>query len=72
MIASCGKDGKVENEQFAFLNKQGITITQKLLLGDTLSLSDIYSGDENQSDNEIDGEKLNPDHYAALILRAVN
>lgn len=72
MIASCGKDGKVENEQFAFLNKQGITITQKLLLGDTLSLPDIYSGDDKQSENEIDGEKLDHDQYAALILPAGN
>ena len=72
LIAACSKEEKLDNEQFAFLDKQGITVTQKLLLGDTLTLPDIYCGDKNQGKNEVGGVKLDHDQYAALILPAGN
>ena len=49
MLAACSGGGKVANEQFTFLKDLGITVNEKLLLADTLTLPDIYCGDPEQS-----------------------
>lgn len=69
ILASCSGGNKVANEQFAFFDNLGITVTDKLLLGDSLVLSDIYNGQSNQ-ENDIDGISLNNDQYQALIVPA--
>ena len=66
---SCGGSGKVNNGNFNFLNEQGITVTEQLMLGDTLMLPDIYCGDPKQA-NDLEGKRLNHKQYEALILPA--
>ena len=68
VLAACS-GSKVENPQFDFLADMGITVTDKLLLGDSISLPDIYCGDSDQ-DNEVDGKELNWKQYDALIVPA--
>ena len=70
LLAACGKDGKVEKEQFAFFDKQGITITDKLMLGDTLTLPDVYCGDPHQTLDDLKGETLSLEQYQALVVPA--
>lgn len=70
MLASCTRGGKVDNPQFAFLGDLGITINDKMLLGDTLSLTDIYCGDPQQEANDLKGKQLDREQYAALVLPA--
>ena len=68
VLAACS-GSKVDNPQFAFFDNLGLTITDKLLLGDSLALPDIYCGDSDQ-DNEVDGKELNKQQYEALIVPA--
>lgn len=70
MLAACSGGNKVANEQFAFLDKLGITVTDKLLLGDSLALPDIYCGDPSQADDDLPGTTLDRSQYEALILPA--
>lgn len=70
MLASCGAGGKVDNEQFNFLDQAGITVNQDLLLADSLTLPDVYCGDPNQSDGDINGLKINRKQYEALVVPA--
>ena len=48
LLAACSGGGKVSNEQFNFIEDLGITVNDKLLLPDTLTLPDIYCGDPEQ------------------------
>lgn len=67
-LASCSGGGnKVQNSQFAFLNDLGITITDKLLLGDSLTLPDIYRGDPEQTIDDLEGVALDKEQYDSLI-----
>lgn len=69
-LSACKDESRVENEQFAFFNELGIPITEQLLLGDTLSLPDIYCGDESQQIDDLTGTKLNKEQYQALVVPA--
>lgn len=68
VLAACSGH-KVDNPQFDFLNKQGLTVTDKLLLADSLVLPDIYCGDSDQ-DNEVNGKELTWEQYDTLIVPA--
>ena len=70
LTTACSGGDKVENEQFDFLNDMGITVTEKLLLGDTLTMPDVYCGDSEQTTSDLKGKNLNHDQYAALIVPA--
>ena len=70
MLAACGGSGKVENEQFAFLDNQGITINDELMLGDSLTLPDVYCGDPEQTLDDLKGETLTREQYHALVVPA--
>lgn len=66
-MAACSGENKVSNEQFAFFDQLGISVTDDLLLGDTLTLPDVYCGDSNQKLSDLKGAKLNNDQHEALI-----
>ena len=71
LLVACSQGGdKVANEQFAFLDSLGITVTDRLLLGDSLTMPDIYCGDPNQRLSDLKGEKINHEQYEALIVPA--
>jgi len=70
LACACGEGNKVENAQFNFLNDQGITITRQLLLGDSLTLPDIYCGDPEQTSSDLAGKPLTHKQYAALVTPA--
>ncbi len=67
---ACSGGGKVTGEQFAFLDSLGITVTDQLLLGDTLTMPDIYCGDPSQQSGDIKGVNINTEQYNALITPA--
>lgn len=62
--------GKVDNVQFTFLDELGITVDEKLLLGDTLALPDVYCGDPGQTLDDLKGHHLDKEQYAALVVPA--
>ena len=68
-LSSCSDSGKVHEGKFPFLDKLGVTVTDRLLLGDSLTLPDIYCGDPGQ-ENEVSGYQLNREQYDALIVPA--
>lgn len=68
LLVACSGGNKVSNEQFAFFDRLGITITDDLLLGDTLTLPDVYCGDPDQELSDLKGEKLNADQHEILIV----
>ena len=70
LFTACTGGNKVENPQFAFLDTLGITINEKLLLGDTLALPDIYCGDPQQQDGKVQGQPIDHDQYLALVVPA--
>lgn len=71
LLASCSHGGgKVAGDQYAFLDSLGITVTDKLLLGDSLTLPDVYCGDPNQKVSDLKGEKITNKQYEALVLPA--
>ena len=71
LLAACSQGGKkVSNEQFAFLDSLGIKVTDKLLMGDSLTMPDVYCGDPNQKVSDLKGEKINREQYEALVLPA--
>ena len=53
--------------QFGFLNRLGIHVNDNLMLGDSIVMNDIYCGDSNQDDNEVEGKELSAEQYHALI-----
>ena len=67
-LVACSGGNKAHNEQFAFLDQLGINVTDDLLLGDTLTLPDVYCGDPNQKLSDLKGEELNANQYEALIV----
>lgn len=71
-LAACSGGGKVSNEQFNFIEDLGITVTNKLLLGDTLTLPDVYCGDPEQTLDDLKGHNLSKDQYQALVVPAGN
>lgn len=70
VLASCSGGGKVTNEQFSFLGELGITVDDKLTLGDTVGMPDIYCGDPEQTVDDLKGAKLSQEQYQALVLPA--
>jgi len=67
---ACSGGNKVEDEQFDFLDKLGITVTDELLLGDSLVMPDVYCGDPDQDVDDLKGVKLNREQYDALVVPA--
>ena len=54
LLAACSHGGStVSNDQFAFLDSLGITVTDQLLLGDSLTMPDVYCGDPNQQFSDL-------------------
>ena len=71
LLVACSHGGnKVDNEQFAFLDSMGIAVTDRLLLGDSLTLPDIYCGDPDQTLDDLKGEKMSREQYNALVVPA--
>ena len=70
LFTACTSGNKVENPHFAFFDTLGITIDEKLLLGDTLALPDIYCGDPQQQDGKVEGQPIDHDQYMALVVPA--
>ena len=70
LLTGCANGGKVNNDQFNFMDSLGITITDQLLLDDTLSLPDIYCGDPNQKKSDLKGQGINHKQYEALVIPA--
>ncbi|MBQ9555435.1 MAG: hypothetical protein IJV05_04345, partial [Muribaculaceae bacterium] len=69
-LLSCSGGGKVDNPQFAFFNDLDISIDKSLLLGDTLTLPDIYCGDSEQTTDDLKGHRLSHGQYEKLIVPA--
>ena len=67
ILAACSTDSKVNNDQFAFINRLGISITNDLTLGDSITMPDVYCGDPQQSADDLKGHSLNHEQYAALV-----
>jgi hypothetical protein len=70
LLTACSGGGKADNEQFAFLEELGITVNEKLLLSDTLTLPDIYCGDPEQTADDLKGKRLERNQYEALVIPA--
>ena len=70
LLAACSGGGKAAGSQFGFMDSVGISIDKDLLLGDTLTLPDIYCSDPSQRDASIQGKRINHDQYLALIVPA--
>lgn len=70
LLAACSGGGKAAGSQFGFMDSVGISIDKDLLLGDTLTLHDIYCSDPSQRDAGIQGKRINHDQYLALIVPA--
>ena len=66
LLLSCSGGSKVHNPQFAFLDSLGITIDDDMLLGDTLTLPDVYCGEKA----DFNGLPLDHDQYTALVVPA--
>ena len=60
----------MDNEQFAFLNDLDISVNQKLLLADSLTMPDIYCGDPGQTLDDLKGTAINREQYEALVAPA--
>ena len=71
LLTACTHGGnKISNDQFAFLDSLGISVTDNLLLGDSLTMPDVYCGDPNQQLSDLKGEKISHVQYEALVLPA--
>lgn len=70
LLAACSGGTKVEGGKFAYLDKLDIAITEDLLLGDTISMPDVYCGDPQQTIDDLKGKQLDLDQYDALIVPA--
>ena len=70
LMTGCSHSGKVNNDQFAFLSQLGIALDDNLLLGDTLTLPDAYSGNPSYREGDLKGLKLNHEQYDSLIVPA--
>lgn len=71
LLTGCSSDNaKAPAGQFAFLDSLGITVDNDLLLPDTLTMPDIYSGDPEQTADDLKGYQLSKDQFAALLQPA--
>lgn len=70
VLGACSGGGSVKNEQFNFLKELGITVNDGLLLGDTLSLPDVYCGAPHQQASDLKGQRLDNRQYQALVVPA--
>ena len=70
MLVSCGNNKQAQKGRFPFLNELGITIDNDLLLGDSLTLPDIYDANAKQHSGKFKGKRLNHDQYSALVVPA--
>lgn len=67
VLVACSSDNRVPDGQFAFLDSLDITINDDLLLGDSLTMPDIYCGDPEQQASDLKGMQLDKRQYQALI-----
>ena len=70
LLAACSGGTKVEGGKFAYLDKLDIAITEDLLLGDTISMPDVYCGDPQQTIDDLKGKQLDLNQYDSLIVPA--
>ncbi len=71
LLTACSHGGSTAtNGQFAFLDSLGITVTDQLILGDSLTMPDVYCGDPNQQVSDLKGLKINNEQYKALVTPA--
>ena len=70
LLAACSDGEKAEGGKFAFLDKLDIAITHDLLLGDTISMPDVYCGDPQQTLDDLKGKQLDLNQCEALIVPA--
>ena len=69
LLSACHSDGnKTDNRQFDFFDNIGLTITDNLVLGDSLTLPDIYL--PNQKAGDLGGKAISHDQYEALVMPA--
>lgn len=69
-LSACSGSDKVDNAQFAFLAGMGIDIDKRLLLPDTLTMPDVYCGDDQQTTDDLKGWQLDREQYESLIVPA--
>ena len=69
LLAGC-RSGNKQTETFTFLDAIGISVTDKLLLEDTLNLPDVYNSNKKQKESDLKGESLNHEQYEALVIPA--
>ena len=70
-LAGCRNDnGKVATHHLAFLDSLGINLDDELMLPDTLTMPDIYSGDPEQTVDDLKGHPLDRDQFEALLKPA--
>ena len=70
LLAACSGGEKAEGGKFAFLDKLDIAITHDLLLGDTISMPDVFCGDPQQTLDDLKGKQLDLNQCEALIVPA--
>ena len=71
LMAGCrGNDGERPTLGSTFLDSLGITVDDKLTLGDTLTLPDIYCGDPEQTEDDLKGHQLSEEQFKALLVPA--
>ena len=69
LLTGChGTSNKVGTHPF--MESVGITVNDKLLLGDTLEMPDIYRKDKKQKLSDLKGKSLSHEQYEALVLPA--
>jgi len=66
-MAACSGGSKVQNPNFGFLDNLGITIDERMLLSDTLTMPDVYIG---ESKSDLNGLEINHKQYEALVMPA--
>ena len=67
ILVACSHGSKVANDQIAFLDQLGITVTTDLMLGESITMPDVYCGDPQQTVDDLKGLGLNHEQYAALV-----
>ena len=70
LLTACSNQEKISDSQYSFLDNTGITVTRDLILGDTISMPDVYCGDPQQSVDDLKGWQLDPGQYETLIVPA--
>ena len=70
LLTACSNQEKISDSQYSFLDNTGISVTRDLILGDTISMPDVYCGDPQQSVDDLKGWQLDPGQYVTLIVPA--